>query len=513
MAMAINNARPPQSDKVKAIQRQFYSDLPAANPAEAFVLAWVDQAQGPNPAGLYFNIVTTPMGAHQWVWIGPGGGGPGQQLPDLRFVVARTGYGGGTLGDIAPGTTYTDPDPAVAFNAALNAASAYRAALQALPEFAGLEAKCTVMLHPDHYVGVFAIPSGVTVVGLGANPSDTIVDKLFFAIAPNASSGARNLYLKGSGAPALAIESAPALGSVTLRFERVESDQSNASVLLTHEGSTDLVECRFGNTTVSALVSAALRSSKTTFLRLSTDRVAVTSMEDRFVGIADGAPDLVIRFGDSVVRDALFGDPSAAAKALYVRLAGGARLTMLNSSFLRQSTVGGSLVDGTPGDPIASLSVRGILCAGQHDLYGPPSRIMVIPLASHEAFLTETVSVAVNAPGFVTAAVGGGTPDAFEVGAGYAVPISSGTYALLPLPDASRLAPGREIFVKNVSSPTDPTSGPVALVTQPGQTIDGLPSSPAPAMVTSATHVIVAAGSQVTVRVTSARNGYQVRGI
>lgn len=512
--MAIDNNRPPQADKVKAIQRQFYGDLPAANPAEAFVFAWVEQAQGLNPAGLYFNIVTTPMGAHQWVWIGPSAGGPSQQLPDLRFVVARTGYGGGTLGDIAPGTTYTNPDPAVAFSAALAAASAYRAALQALPEFAGLEAKCTVMLHPDHYVGVFAVPSGVTVVGLGANPSDTIVDKLFFAIAPNASAGARNLYLNGSGAPLLAIESAPAPGNETLRFERVESDQANAGVLFAHEGVTELIECKLGDTVVSPLVTATLRSSRTTFSRLTTDLTSVSSLEDRFLGIADGAPDLVIRTGSSVIRDATFGDLApAASKALYVRLAGGAALTMLNCSFLMGTTAGGSLVDGTIGDPIATLRVRGVLCVGQQDLYGPPARLSVVPLANHEAVLTESAAAAVNAPGFVTVVMAGGTPDAVEVGTTYAVPVSSTTYVLVPLPDATRLAPGREIYVKNVSSPVDPTAGPVALVTQPGQTIDGLSSSPAPAMVTSATHVIIAAGSQVTVRVAAGRNGYQIRGV
>jgi hypothetical protein len=511
--MPINNNRPPQADKVKAIQRQFYGDLPPANPTEAFVLAWVEQPQGPHPAGLYMTIVTTPGGAHQWVWIGPGGGGPGQQLPDLRFVVARTGYGGGTLGDIAPGTTYTDPDPAVAFNAALGAATVYQAALQALPAFAGQEAKCTVMLHPDHYEGQFVIPSSVTVVGLGANPSDTIVDKLLFALGNNVSSGARNLYLAGSGAPSLAIEVAPAPGTIRLRFERVESDP-NAGVVLTHDGSTEFIECKLGSTTATCFLSSDLLSIRTSYTRLSTDRVNLSSMEDRFIGIPDGNPDLVIKLGDSVIRDALFGDvPPAPPKPLYVRLAGGASVSMLNCSFLQQSTVGGSLIDGTIGDPISTLYVRGILCAGQHDLYGPPSRLSISPFGNHEASLTESLSVVVNAPGFSTAPVSGGTPDMIEVSTVYAVPVSSVTYVLLPLPDANRLAPGRDILVKNTSSPTDPTAGPIALVTTPGQTIDGLPSSPVPASVTSATHVIVAPGSQVTVRVSPSRNGYQIRGI
>ena len=514
--MPIDNNRPPQADKVKAIQRQFYSNLPPADPSEAFVLAWVEQPQGPNLAGLYFNIVTTPGGNHQWVWIGPGGGGPGQQLPDLRFVVARTGYGGGTLGDIAPGTTYTDPDPAVAFNAAIAAASAYQAVLQALPAFAGREAKCTVMLHPDHYEGEFSIPSGVTVVGLGANPSDTIVDKLSFPVLPGASSGARNLYLAGSGAPSLAIESLAAPGAGQLRFERIESDEATAGVSLLHDGATEMIECRLGDTLVgpNPFTPTTLRSDRTSFRRLTTRGTSISSREDRISGIADGAPDLVIIGGDSSIRDMTIGDLSvAAAKALYVRLGGSARVTMLSCSFLRQTTVGGSLVDGTIGEPVTTLSVRSILCVGQQDLYGPPVRLLVIPLASHEAFLSESVPVTINAPGFVTAALAGGTPDALEVAPSYSVPVSSTTYALLPLPDAARLAPGREVFIKNVSLPTDPSAGPLALVTQPGQTIDGLPSSSAPASVTSATHVIVAAGSQVTVRVSSGRNGYQIRGV
>lgn len=510
--MPIDPNRPPQIDRVMAFQRRTWNDLPPADLVEAFVFAWVEQPSGPNPAGLWFNIVTTALGNHQWVWIGPGGGGA-QLLPDPKFVVARTGYGGGTLGDVAPSTTYTDPDPAIAFNLALTAANAYRAVLQALPEFAGLEARCTVMLHPDHYVGTFSIPDGVTVVGLGATPADTMVDRLDFSLLPAASgAGARNLTTLGAGAPLIGISSLTGRGR--LELERVVS-ASAAETRLLNRGGIVVRECVFGLATfgVSPGASLSVSSLRCQYARLRAYNATITSMEDNIVGIDDGQPDIVLDLTSGIIRDATVGSASFAAKPAHVLLGQGSSLTMQHVSLLGAISPGGSSVDGSGVGALSTLRVRDILAPSQLGLYGPSSRLLVTALGSHEAEWIDAVSGTVAAPGFLTLSTPGGTADIYEVSAVYQSPLDPlGTFALLPLPDARRLAPGRSFLIKNAADPSDPTYGSIALVTTAGQTIDYLSSSPTPVLVTSATHVILAPGDQVCLYVPASRDRFRIRG-
>lgn len=513
--MPIDPRRLPQSDKVKAIQRTVYADLPPPDPTEAFVIAWVDDPSPGHPAGFYLNIVSTPTDQHQWVWIGPGGAG-GLLLPDLRFVVARFGYGNGTLGDIVPGTTYTNADPAVAFNAAISAAAAYRAILQAYPEFAANEAHVTVMLHPDHYVGSFTIPGGVTVAGLGSSPADTLVDRVRFDISNGLSSSLRNVFLLGDAlTPPAAGSALASSGSGAIDLIEVRSTSSSSvTAVFAHDGSVSSTESELPVVSWQPAQLSALVSGRSRYQKLTLGNVSLRSREDQIIGLLDGTPTLSLSGGSSLLRDVTIGaaEGVAGAKSIHVFLASGASLFAQNVGFLQQATPGGFLFDASGDTAPSSLFIRGVTAPSPNDFYGPPSRLTVTPLGSHEAASFFSSIVNVPAPGFQTVAYNG-TPDILEIGTNYQQPNTDTTFVLLPLPSAAFLAPGRSILVKNTSDPSQPTSGGLALVTAAGQTINGLASSAAPASVTSASHVIVPAGSQVSVCVNSARSGYLVRSV
>lgn len=493
--------------KCELIQRELVADLPPLNGSsspKAGTFCWVSQNGG--QLWLAISDPTDPVNLNAWEFIGPSAGGA--SLPDIRFVVARTGYGGGTLGDITPNTTYTDPDPAVAFNNALAAAAAYRAVLQAFPEFNTQQAKVTVHLHPDHYVGEFDIPEGVTIHGLGANPSDTLVDRMNFESPGGIDGGARNLMMLGDDAD-IAITSSNGNIPYLIHLEDIEVFTGKL-VRFAHFGSVVCNRCVMEDTQWNAPIASQFQSLRTQYLKLVTSAVSFRSVEDRITGALDGTPDASITGGSSVMRDTLIGT-SGTNKNISIYLSGAAALTLYRANFFSQTNPGGSLVDANPDSQVCTLRVRDVNCIGNNVLYGPVSRLTVESLSAHEAYTIVEVPVTIGDPGFVTATYVG-SPDIVEVTPVYnQVAPSDTNFILVPVDDATRLARGRTITFKNFSFPGDPTAGPIALVTN-GQPIDNLPSTAAPVTVTSATHVIVPPGSQVTIYVRNNRTSFGIRG-
>lgn len=494
--------------KCELIQRDLVADLPPLNGSsspKAGTFCWVSQGGG--QLWLSVSDPNDPVNLNAWEFIGPSGAGA--MLPDIRFIVARTGYGGGTLGDLVPNTTYTDPDPAVAFNNALAAAAAYRVILQAFPEFGAQQAKVTVHLHPDLYNDTFDIPEGVTIHGLGANPSDTLVNRMNFASPGGVDCGARNLMLIGDDAN-VAIASTNGGIPFTLHFEDVEV-MTGKTVALAHFGTTIANRCVFDAFSWTAPISSFLQSLRTQYLSITTSAVSYRSVEDRVTGPLGGTPDVSLTGGNSVMRDILIGT-AGTNKNISVYLSGAAILTLYRANFVAQTNPGGSLVDANPDSQPCTLNVRAVnVLGGNNALYGPASRLTVNAMSSHEPYTIEEVPGVVDEDGFVTATYDG-TPDIIEITPEYGqFPPSPTVFLLVPTVDASRLAPGRKVTYKNRSFPGELTAGPFALVTN-GQPIDNLASSAAPATVTSATHVIVPPGSQVTLYVRNDRASFGVCG-
>lgn len=504
--MGINPNRPPASSVVQGIQRVTFADLPSANNTPAFTVALVEQTVGPNAAGLYMVQISAEPVGHVWTFIGPSSGGGGASLPDMRFIVARTGYGGGTIGDDVPNTTYTDPDPAVAFANALAAAATYRATLQALPAFAGLEAKCTVHLHPDRYQGTFAVPPGVTIHGLGAHPSDTLVDRLSFSSPEGLSCGARNLRLLGdqTGTGFATADSGVSYAVFLENIELADGIKSTPA----HRGSIVAQDCVLGVFSWTAPASSILNSIGSQYEKVTGSKVSFRSRAERFTGITgDAGPIVSLTEGVSIMQSPILNVRSNEL-AVTIYLSTAADLTLLDADFLSSATTGGSLVDASSDTFASTLQVRGVYAPGNNVLYGPVSRLAVTALSSHEAATIDAESRAIVAPGFVTLSMVG-TPDIFEVTPAYSSPNIATTFLLVELPNAARLAPGRRFTIKNRSFPADGGAGGIALVTN-GQPIDNLASSNVPVTVTSSSHVIIAPGSQVTVYVRNDRASFGI---
>ncbi len=506
--MGINPNRPPSSDVLQGLQRATYADLPDPNKTPAFTVALVEQTVGLNAAGLYVvQIDSEPVG-HSWVFIGPSAGGGGSTLPTLRFVVARAGYGGGTIGDVVPNTTYTNANPAVALNAALAAAATYRATLQALPEFAAYEAKVSVMLHPDHYVGTFNVPAGVTIEGLGANPSDTLVDRINFASPTGLSCGASNLMLIGDGGN-VAMSSADGGVNYAILLDSVECYLEPLLSFL-HQGSLTNTRCVLGQVSWTS-AAGTMNSQGSQYAKLTLSNVDYRSKDDRNVGVfGDPDPIVTLSGGVSAMQDTLIGVRNNPLSVM-VFLSNAASLTAIRCDFLADASLGGSIFDADQDTLPSSLAVRDITAPGNNVLYGPPSRLSVTSLSGHDALTILEQPGAIVGPGFVTVTPLG-SADIIEVTPVYSVPNTATTFLLVALPSAGRLAPGRRITIKNRSFPATPGAGGIALVTS-GEPIDNLASSAAPVLVTSSSHVIIAPGSQVTVYVRNNRSSFGILAI
>lgn len=503
--MGINPDRPPCNDQVQAIQRVTYADLPDPNDTPSGTLALVEQTVGPNAAGLYMVRVVAEPNTHDWLFIGPSSGGGGSSLPTLRFVVARTGYGGGTIGDAVPSTTYTNPDPAVAFNAAIAAAAAYRTTLQAFPQLAGLEAQVVIELHPDHYVGQFGIPPGVTVRGLGATPGGTMVDRLDFSFFQSRASAVSNLTLLGDD-DGVAMTSSPQ-DTPGITLESVQCADGTTALLL-HSGTLTCIHSVMGTVDWISSGAGVLNSLESQYQKIVTQSVSYRSVGDRLTGIdEDPGPIVNLTSGISIMQNALVNVRNNPLDVT-VLLSAGAELIALQCNFLSGASANGSIFDSNPDTFASTLRVRDVTAPGNNVFYGPASRLIVVPLSSHEGATIDEQARTIAAPGFVIVAYAS-TPDVIEITPTYDSPNTATTFLLVQLPDAARLSPGRRITIKNRSFPGAVGAGGVALATA-GQPIDNLASSNAPATVTSSSHVIIAPGSQVTVYVRNDRASFGI---
>lgn len=501
--------------KCELIQRDAVADLPPLNGSsspKAGTFCWVSEMGG--QLWLAISDPNASPNLNTWVLIGPSGPS-GAVLPDLRFVVARRGYGGppvpGTLGDIAPFTTYTDVNTAVAFSNALAAAAAYRAILQALPDFVGLNAKCSVILHPDVYAGRFSIPDGVTVQGLGAAPSDTLVGGI--DLAPTQFGNAlRNISIIGTPGGA-SVSVSPASGMTTVHISDVETPDSTNPVQISGIGTSVYIDaCQIGDLIISG--SAVVSSENSRIQRVDcSDNSFYVSSYDR-ISDDDQLSSPVIMRGAARIR----------MTSAQIRSRGPQAFSPFSILGSGECYVSRSSVLGTGGLPAfdislaqvgASVRYRGIETEdASAPLLNSNPVVVVAPLANDEAEVVATTIINPVLPvGFTLSLMPADGRDVDQVSVSYpSTPSNLGPYAIRVMPDARLYAPGRKIVVSNVSQRNDPSSGPIALATAVlGQTIDDMSSVVPPVSVTSQSYIILAPGSHVELYVKEDRTGYLLR--
>lgn len=94
--MGVGTTNPPGGYAAATLQVQSYSYLPSASLTPAWTKAWVEQADGANPPGLYILSITTTAGNKQWDPVGP----------SLPFGFDAFLFGTGEDGDVVvDGTT------------------------------------------------------------------------------------------------------------------------------------------------------------------------------------------------------------------------------------------------------------------------------------------------------------------------------------------------------------------------------------------------------------------------
>jgi hypothetical protein len=485
--MPINPNRPPQSDRVQAIQRNYFSDLPDANASTAFTLAWVEFDEPGYPRGLYVNRVTNPAGGHQWDYAG--GGAVVAELPDMRFIVGKK-----PLNLQAPGSsTYeTIAD-------ALTAVGAYQGANPG--------ARAVILLHPDTYAESVTLPPNVSLSGMSAGPLNAEISGM---VTINGSDGSytavSNLRCVSMQLNILGDKQRCDLSGVEISsgFAAYQSSAKGFGMLV-------MLNCNCANV-LKGSFSNALVAAYGGFIGGYVADVTSGFAYSRMIGtqLSSSKPLSPIN---------LSGGEGQFLDCIYDSVDGSSPIAILSNG-ARASMVGGTRISDSHPYVVTSPDGTGELywsrVSGQSgkvtiDSHFDPNLSIKSPMVTCDGYAGLSVSLFINgvSPAF---AVVPNACETFEVDVTYVIPpsdvLSNNAYALVQLPSSKGLLNRKRMKVINTKPLKNPGSGPIAILPAPGEMIGSLTgTSP---NITSLDYLIIAGGDFV--ELSSTASGWNICG-
>jgi hypothetical protein len=456
-------------ERMQMIQRDVVADLPPLNLAGSPKLGTIARL---NNGQFWCVVVDDASPTYALIWQQIGAGAVGSVLPDVRFVVGKLPL---NLND--PGVaTYTSIAQALA------AVQAYQLATGGLP--------ATIILHPDTYVESPTLPPNVSMQGLGGSNTRVFVNgTVRLTGSANSSGGLNNL-----ACAALEIEY-----SGGTQFFNVREVEVAGSVLVTRVAPGFGVLAGVLNNVIGSFSSTA---------------------DSIFFALYDG------RYNNAQFADPVGGAGIRAFNVLWSSDLGGSVVSLrsMRAEFANCFWDNGddirpilSLEGGAQASVTTGIRLRGsaphvvVTPDATGTLYwskvaGPDIDAAFAPnLALREAFVTADGNAGIAFPVVVD---GVSVPEVampsaaetVEVVPSYAAPIdptrANNAFALLRVADAAELINRKRVTIVNISDPTLATSGPIALVMAPGNTINQLTGT-AP-VITSLDYVILAPGDFVT---------------